>query len=98
MLPQPSGKLWVYHAPVDLRKSYYSLTRLVEKDLLKDALSGDSFVFVNRQKTLAKVLWWDRTGWCLLLKKLSSGRYRIGENSLIKELEKMHVRRFFDGL
>lgn len=98
MLPEPSGKLWVYHTPVDLRKSYYSLTKLVEKELYKDALSGDGFMFVNRQKTLAKVLWWDRTGWCLLLKKLSSGRYRIGENGLLKELEKIHERRFFDGL
>lgn len=98
MFMEPSGKLWVYHAPVDLRKSYYSLTRLVEKDLMKDAMSGDGFVFINRQKTLAKVLWWDRTGWCLLLKKLSTGRYRVREEGVLKELEKMHVRRFFDGL
>lgn len=98
MLPEPNGKLWIYHAPVDLRKSYYSLKSLVEKNLSKDALSGDAFVFVNRQKSLAKVLWWDRTGWCLLLKKLSAGKYRIGEKEVLIELEKIHSRRFFDGL
>jgi transposase len=98
MLPSPSGKLWVYHGPVDLRKSYYTLKTLVEKELSRDALSGDGFVFINRQKTLAKVLWWDRTGWCLLLKKLSAGRYRVRDEGIAKELEKMYARRFFDGL
>jgi transposase len=98
MLIEPEGKLWVYHAPVDLRKSYYSLSRLVEKELSKESLSGDGFIFINRQKTLAKVLWWDRTGWCLLLKKLSTGRFRIREEGVLKELEKIQVRRFFDGL
>jgi transposase len=98
MFLEPGGKLWVYHTPVDLRKSYYRLSQLVEKELSKEALSGDGFIFINRQKTLAKVLWWDRTGWCLLLKKLGAGRFRIREEEVLKELEKMHVRRFFDGL
>ena len=98
MLTGPSGRLWVYHGAVDLRKSYYSLTRLVEKELEKDALSGEGFIFINRQKTLAKVLWWDRTGWCLLLKKLSGSKYRVSDKKVLKELEKVHVQRFFDGL
>jgi len=89
-------RAWVYHAPVDLRKSYRSLQAVVEQELGKDASSGDAFVFVNRSKTLAKVLWWDRTGWCLLLKKLSSGRFRVSESKKLYQLEKQ--RMFFDGL
>lgn len=98
MLPVPVGKLWLYHEPVDLRKSYRSLCAVVEYELKLNKQSGAGYIFVNKQKTLAKVLWWDRTGWCLLLKRLSAGRYRISGKSEVKELFVEHVRIFFDGL
>lgn len=98
MLAAPSGKLWVYHGSVDLRKSYHSLSVLVEQELSRQAKSGDGFIFVNRRKTLAKVVWWDRTGWCLLLKRLSTGRYRVSGKPDVRELEKACAQMFFDGL
>lgn len=98
MLPTTSGKVWVYHCEIDLRKSYRSLRALVEEELSLSATSGDAFVFVNRNKTLAKVLFWDRTGWCLLLKRLSTGRFRVSNRREIKELEIGNQRVFFDGL
>jgi transposase len=98
VLPNPSGKLWVYHSPVDLRKSYRSLCAVVEQELSRNAQSGDAFIFINRAKTLAKVLWWDRTGWCLLLKRLSAGRFRVSSRGEVKQLELGNVRIFFDGL
>jgi len=98
MLPSPSSTVWVYHAAVDLRKSYKSLGAVVKEELKRNAKSGEAYVFVNRRKTLAKVLWWDRTGWCLLIKRLSVGRYRISGRSQVKELELGNMRVFFDGL
>ena len=92
----PNERVWVYHTATDLRKSYRSLQKVVEQELGRDPSSGDAFVFVNRSKTLAKVLWWDRTGWCLLLKKLSSGRYRVSGNEQLRPLG--NQRLFFDGL
>jgi transposase len=96
-LPQPIGDLWVYHEAVDLRKSYNSLCREVEV-LGFAPRSGDGYVFVNRTKTLAKVLWWDRTGWCLLIKKLSVGRFRVTEKRDTRKLEINGVQMFFDGI
>lgn len=98
MLPNPSGALWVYHQGVDLRKSYRSLAALVKTELSHDPQSGEAFIFVNRRKTLAKVLWWDRTGWCLLLKRLSTGRFRVSESGEVRVLELGRARVFFDGL
>lgn len=98
MLSIPGNKLWLYHKAVDLRKSYYSLQRVIEKELSRDACSGEGFIFINRNKTLAKVLWWDRTGWCLLAKKLSRGRYRVGDDMNLRELNQEKLIRFFDGL
>ena len=98
MLPYPGGLLWVYHAPVDLRKSYRSLCAVVERELAREAQSGDGFIFINRNRTLAKVLWWDRTGWCLLLKRLSASRFRVSGKTEVKELQVGNARIFFDGL
>lgn len=98
MLPTPEGKVWVYQSAVDLRKSYYSLCAVVEDELKQESMTGDAFVFINRNKTLAKVIWWDRTGWCLLAKRLSSGRYRVTSSKKIAQLELKQMRIFFDGM
>ena len=98
MLPSPTGKVWVYHAAVDLRKSYRSLTAVVERELHRSTQNGDAYVFINRNKTLAKVLFWDRTGWCLLLKRLSVGKYRVSDKNQLLELKIGTARVFFDGL
>lgn len=98
MLPTPSGRVLVYHEAIDLRKSYLGLCSLVEQELRRSAENGDAYVFVNGRRTLAKVLWWDRTGWCLLLKKLSAGRYRVSGKSELRVLEIGRGRLFFDGL
>jgi transposase len=97
-LPSPSGSVLVYHRAVDLRKSYRSLCALVETELKREAESGDAYVFVNGRRTLAKVLWWDRTGWCLLLKRLSAGKYRVSGKDELRVLEVGRTRIFFDGL
>jgi transposase len=98
MLPSPNKQVLLYHQPIDLRKSYKSLCSLVEQELKRNSQTGDAIIFINRRKTLAKVLWWDRTGWCLLLKSLSGSRFRISENNELLSLKKDKARAFFDGL
>ena len=66
--------------------------------LNRDPRSGEAFIFVNRDKSLSKVLWWDRAGWCLLLKKLSGSRFRIKGEKLITELQHGNNSYFFDGV
>ncbi len=94
----PKGRILIYQKAIDLRKSYLSLSALIEQELSSNSMSEDAYVFINRNKTLAKVLWWDRTGWCLFIKKLSSSKYRISDSGVLKELEIKGIRMFFDGL
>jgi transposase len=66
---------WAHAGPVDLRKGFEGLYGLVSHGLGRDPLSGDLFLFVNRSRTRAKVLFWDGTGLCIYQKRLEQGRF-----------------------
>ena len=73
--PEGGVRVHLYGAPVDMRKSYDGLYALARHGLQQDPLSGQLFVFINRRATQMKVLYWDRTGFCLWAKRLEAGRF-----------------------
>jgi hypothetical protein len=68
----PTLRVFVATAPVDLRKSYDGLARVASEALGQDALSGHLFVFANRRRDRIKILYWDRDGLALWMKKYPS--------------------------
>jgi transposase len=64
-----------FGAPVDMRKSFDTLSALVTQQLGEDLLSGDVFLFVSKDRKRAKALLWDGTGLCLYAKRLERGRF-----------------------
>ncbi len=73
--PEGRVRVHLYGAPVDMRKSFDGLYALTRHALRQDPLSGDLFVFINRRATQMKVLYWDRSGFCLWAKRLEQGRF-----------------------
>ena len=73
--PESQIRVLVYGHPVDMRKSFDGLYALTRQALRQDPLSGQLFVFINRRATQMKVLYWDRTGFCVWAKRLEQGRY-----------------------
>jgi transposase len=67
--------VYAYRTPVDMRKSFDTLTALIAQGLGRDVMSGDMFLFVNRTRRRAKVLFWDGTGLCLFAKRLAKGNF-----------------------
>jgi integrase len=57
--------VWAHPEPADLRAGFDGLAALVTSRLGRDPLSGHLFLFVNRNRTRAKVLVWDGTGLCI---------------------------------
>ena len=75
ILPSRRVRVHAFAAPSDMRKGYEGLSALVRQVLGGDPLSGDLFLFANRLRNRAKVLWFDGTGLCVLAKRLDKGRF-----------------------
>ena len=75
--PESSTKIWLYREPTDMRKSFNGLAALVKHQLQESALSGDLFIFLNRRRTLMKILYFDRSGYCIWFKKLEQGLFQV---------------------
>lgn len=73
--PEGQVRVHVYGRPADMRKSFDGLYALTRQELRQDPLSGHLFVFINRRATQMKVLYWDRTGFCVWAKRLEQGRF-----------------------
>lgn len=76
--PEGQVRVHLYGQPADMRKSFDGLYALARHAMGQDPLSGALFVFVNRRGTQVKVLYFDRSGFCVWSKRLESGRF-IGD-------------------
>jgi transposase len=87
------SRVFLYTLPTDMRKSFDSLSGLVQQHLGLDPLSGDLFVFRSKRGDRLKLLFWDEDGLVLYYKRLEEGtfvlpqadgqRARAGEHGLV---------------
>ena len=68
-------KVYLATETVDMRKSFNGLIEIVNQTLLKNALSGHLFVFRGKRSDRVKLLYWDRTGFCIWYKRLEKGQF-----------------------
>lgn len=69
-------RILVALAPADFRKGIDGFAALCRLALAQDPRSGTHFVFTNRSKTMVRILTYDGTGFWLMTKRLSKGRFR----------------------
>lgn len=82
--PESGVRVWLCTQPTDMRKSYDGLSALVKNQLQEDPLSGQLFVFINRKGTQIKVLYFDRSGYCIWSKRLEQGTFHHHWQDAIK--------------
>jgi transposase len=88
--------------PVDLREGFDALAVVVREVIVADPLSGHLFVFLNRRADRAKVLFWTRSGFCLIYRRLERGRFHLprpvtsGERRL--EMEASDLALLLEGI
>lgn len=76
----PAVRVFIATQPADLRKSFDGLAALVRDVIKEDPLSGHLFVFRSRRAHSLKILYWDRTGFCIWYKRLENGYFKLPKN------------------
>jgi len=70
--PEGQVRVFLYGEPANMRLSFDGLYALARHRMQQDPLSGNLFAFINRRATQIKVLYFDRTGWCVWANQVSS--------------------------
>jgi len=76
----PQTRVWLVLGATDMRKAINGLSLMVADRLGQDAFSGYLFAFCNRGRTIIKILYWDRNGFCLWQKQLEKHRFTWPES------------------
>ena len=72
----PTVRVFVAVEPVDMRGSFDSLAGAVRR-LGLDPVDGHLYLFMNERRRIAKALWFDGSGWCVLAKRLEAGSFQV---------------------
>lgn len=86
------AKIYIYQEPVDMRKSYDSLFKLVRNS---DLFDGGIFVFVAKNRKRVKALLWNKKGLMILMQRLEEGRF--ADIFRRKSLTRDEFLNFFEG-
>jgi transposase len=73
----PSVRIFAAIEPVDARKSFDGLSAVVRECLGQDPMTGHLFLFINRRGDVAQILFWDRTGFVVMRKRLEAGTFKL---------------------
>jgi transposase len=95
----PAVRIFVATAPTNMHLSFDRLAALARDVIHQDPLSGHLFAFFNRPANRVKILYWDRSGFCLWYKRLERGVFhlpRAGTSHL--EFEAADLMLLLDGI
>ena len=70
-----AARIFVRPGATDMRKQINGLALLVQEQMQLSPFELGLFVFCNGQRRILKALYWDRTGYCLWMKRLEKQRF-----------------------
>jgi transposase len=101
LLPR-AVRVYIATAPTNLRKSFEGLSNEIRATLSMDPLSGHVFLFLNRRKTMVKLLLWTRGGFTIVHKRLESGTFtfprQVAEGVPSVELDVHELSMLLEGI
>jgi transposase len=79
--------VFFHREPVDMRKAINGLSEIVQSAQMGALMGPHLFVFTNRRRELMKVLYFDRSGFALWMKRLEKEKFpwpKKHESSVVK--------------
>lgn len=73
--PQEFKKVFIHRDPVDMRKAINGLCEIVQEAGIGSLMEPHLFVFSGRRRNVIKVLYFDRSGFCLWQKRLEVDKF-----------------------
>ena len=99
MLTEARTRVYLAPGGTDMRKSINGLSMLVEDELDMNPFSGSLFVFCNRRRNMIKVLYRDRNGFCIWMKRLEKHSFQWPESfEEVMEIDRRQLTWLLDGL
>jgi transposase len=80
-----SHQYFLYVPATDMRKSFDSLSGIVQSQLGRNPTSGEVYIFLNRRRTQVKLLHWESGGFVMYYKRLERGNFELptGQDGLL---------------
>jgi len=75
------SEVYLHRDAVDFRKSINGLVLIVEQEMALSPFADALFVFCNKSRDKLKLVYWDRTGFCLWYKRLEKDRFKWPRHS-----------------
>jgi len=92
-------RVYLHRDPIDFRAGINSLAILVEQSMGLNPFERAVFVFCNRRRTRMKLLFFERSGFVLVLKALSEDRFRWPRREApVVMLDTEQLRWLLDGI
>ena len=95
--PAPETPVYLYAAPVDMRKSINGLAYLVEQELELSPFDRSLFVFCNRKRDKIKILCWEKNGFILWYKRLEKHRFQWPGDEMPAAMDGQVLNQLLDG-
>jgi transposase len=83
-------RVFLYAGTCDMRRQIAGLMTMVREELGRDPQCGDLYVFRGRRGDQIRILFYDRRGYCMLVKRLDEGTFPIAHAADGKAIEITH--------
>lgn len=76
--------IFICSKKVDFRKQIDGLVSLIEFEFNQDVIDGSLFVFINGHKNKMKMIYYDGSGFWMLVKRMEKGKFKNEFEDILK--------------
>lgn len=93
-----SSDVYIYTAAADMRLGIDRLAEKIRVELKCQPLSGGYFVFLSRNRRKVRVVYWDKDGYAMWLKRLEAGSFKVEVKDGYEKLAGIDLSQILSGM